>query len=273
MWARSDYGCFSIAFAQREVWTQNSLAGKVKSAEFAVLCSTVQGRWVGMQHCVRVAMGIFVSYCHDDKNCAETFCASLKKYNLPFWWDRLISPGEQFHAAIQRALSKSSVVTVLWSKQAARSKWVQAEAIYAFDKGLLIPIQLSEHSLPVPFNSIQAIMLSPSTPLPTQFDQIAQLLSELLLGQTWASPSSAKPIVSAHDLSVAKSKKIISDVLKFYAVDHIEARALTAEADPVTLWIYGTMLYEGIGTAKIHRRLPTFFIALACWGSPELHTR
>lgn len=66
-----------------------------------------------------------------------------------------------FNRAIQDALTKVKCVIVLWTKTSAQSKWVEAEAYWAWEDEKLASVILDEGlRLPLPFNTTHAENLS-----------------------------------------------------------------------------------------------------------------
>ena len=67
---------------------------------------------------------------------ARTFEAE----GLKVWWDRTIPAGQNFDQVIEKALSESRLVVVLWSDESVASRWVRNEAEEAAAQNILVPI-------------------------------------------------------------------------------------------------------------------------------------
>ncbi len=82
---------------------------------------------------------IFLSYASEESNIAITLVQLFECEGWSCWWDRPnISLGEDFRPIIRDEIDKASVVLVLWSSAARRSKWVDWEVEQAKrDKKLL----------------------------------------------------------------------------------------------------------------------------------------
>lgn len=98
---------------------------------------------------------IFISYSSLDRKWVHILANSLRKHGLSVWWDPEIKPGEHYREVIQDALDNASCVIVVWSKNSIKSKWVQAEAAQAMDRGTLVPVTNENIRIPIPFNTIQ----------------------------------------------------------------------------------------------------------------------
>ena len=75
------------------------------------------------------------------------------------WWDRDISPGQDFEIEIDMALSKARAVVVLWSVFSVSSNWVRNEAREAKEANKLIPVMLDDARIPLSYRSLNTIDL------------------------------------------------------------------------------------------------------------------
>lgn len=102
---------------------------------------------------------IFISYSSTDRQTVEFIADGFERQNWRVWWDRRIAAGEYFDEEIEQALDASAVVILLWSKTAADSPWVRAEAEEAASRSILIPARLDRTKLPLRMRRIQAVDL------------------------------------------------------------------------------------------------------------------
>jgi len=106
---------------------------------------------------------VFISYAREDRDQAERLARALTQEGLEVWWDveSLRSGSESFSQSIDEALKDAERVLVLWSPHSVESKWVDAEALRAWDAGKLHSIRLTEDvPVRVPFNASHARNLS-----------------------------------------------------------------------------------------------------------------
>ncbi len=100
---------------------------------------------------------LFISYSRDDRDTVEKLSAALEGAGHSVWWDRHIRGGASFAKDIEAQLQKADAVIVVWSSGANNSDWVKDEAVYARDKGKLIPICLTDCEAPIGFRQYQTI--------------------------------------------------------------------------------------------------------------------
>jgi hypothetical protein len=78
-------------------------------------------------------MDAFISHSSRDASVASQVERVLERNGLSAWLDRSeIRPGRLLRTELQEAIHKSRVVVLLWSKAAAKSRWVAAETLTAF---------------------------------------------------------------------------------------------------------------------------------------------
>jgi hypothetical protein len=70
---------------------------------------------------------IFISYAREDSAKARVLAAALESFGWEVWWDRKIPIGRSFHELIEKAITESSCVVVLWSRFSVSSDWVRNE--------------------------------------------------------------------------------------------------------------------------------------------------
>ncbi len=100
---------------------------------------------------------LFISYSRADRDAIEKLAATLEAAGHSVWWDRHIRGGASFAKDIEAQLVKADAIIVAWSPDANQSDWVKDEAVFARDKGILIPICLSHCEAPLGFRQYQMI--------------------------------------------------------------------------------------------------------------------
>jgi adenylate cyclase len=98
---------------------------------------------------------VFVSYARSDEAVARRIANALGRAGLDVWWDADLPAHRTYSDVIERNLAEAKAVLVLWSKSAAASQWVRAEADFARNAGKLVQAQLDGTLPPMPFNQIQ----------------------------------------------------------------------------------------------------------------------
>ena len=98
---------------------------------------------------------VFISYARSDEAVARRLAKSLEATGLSVWWDADLPAHRAYSDIIERNLADAKAVVVLWSKSAAVSQWVRAEADFARNAGKLVQAQLDGTLPPMPFNQIQ----------------------------------------------------------------------------------------------------------------------
>ena len=102
---------------------------------------------------------VFLSYARDDAASARRVAKALKADGHDVWWDSQLPAHRAYSEEIERRLEQAKAVVVLWSKSAAQSQWVRAEADFARSRGKLVQAQLDDGLPPMPFNQIQSASL------------------------------------------------------------------------------------------------------------------
>ncbi|MGE0828719.1 MAG: toll/interleukin-1 receptor domain-containing protein [Hyphomonadaceae bacterium] len=102
---------------------------------------------------------VFISYKREDRAWAERVEALVTGAGFTTWWDTSLVAGEHFNEAIDRELNAARCVVVVWSEASKRSRWVQAEAVYGFDKGILVAGRVDDVKLGYPFSVVQTLDL------------------------------------------------------------------------------------------------------------------
>jgi len=112
---------------------------------------------------------VFISYARADEPVARRVAKGLQAAGHDVWSDADLPAHRDYSEVIERNLEHARAVVVLWSKAAAKSQWVRAEADFARNAGKLAQAQLDGVLPPMPFNQIQCADLkgwrgSPSHP-------------------------------------------------------------------------------------------------------------
>ena len=102
---------------------------------------------------------VFLSYARGDRAVAERLANAIGDTGLTVWWDRHIKGGAEFSRDIEHQLESASRVLVLWSKEAANSRWVRDEAGVAADSGRLVSTTIDGTPPPLGFRQFQTIDL------------------------------------------------------------------------------------------------------------------
>ncbi len=102
---------------------------------------------------------VFISYAREDQDHASRLANALERSGWTTWWDRSILAGESFDSAIREALSGAKCVVVLWSEHSVASDWVLDEASHAKERGVLVPIRISNVDLPLGFGRLHTASL------------------------------------------------------------------------------------------------------------------
>lgn len=98
---------------------------------------------------------MFISYARSDEAVARRVAKTLQSAGLDVWWDADLPAHRAYSEVIERNLAEAKAVVVLWSKSAAASQWVRAEADFARNAGKLVQAQVDGALPPMPFNQIQ----------------------------------------------------------------------------------------------------------------------
>jgi TolB-like protein/Flp pilus assembly protein TadD len=98
---------------------------------------------------------VFISYARANEAVAKRAGNALKVSGFEVWWDDQLPAHRPYGNIIEQKLRGAAAVVVLWSKEAAQSEWVRAEADFARGERKLVQAQLDEALPPLPFNQIQ----------------------------------------------------------------------------------------------------------------------
>ncbi len=102
---------------------------------------------------------IFISYKRDDRNYAKKIAEQLISKGYKVWWDIELLPGDQFADEINIVLKEAKLIIVLWTPESIQSNWVKSEATIGLKNNTLLPVNLRETEVPVPFNTLHSLDL------------------------------------------------------------------------------------------------------------------
>jgi hypothetical protein len=102
---------------------------------------------------------VFISYARADQAAAERLRYVLDAEGWDVWWDQDLYAGARWEDGILHALERAKAVLVVWSKRAAKSRWVarELEVAYAADK--LVPCSLDGTLPPSPYDALEVAAL------------------------------------------------------------------------------------------------------------------
>jgi TolB-like protein len=103
---------------------------------------------------------VFISYARANEDVARRVANGLKASGFDPWWDDQLPAHRAYSDIIEQRLRGAAAVVVLWSKDAAQSQWVRAEADFARNERKLVQAQLDGTLPPLPFNQIQCADLT-----------------------------------------------------------------------------------------------------------------
>ena len=105
---------------------------------------------------------VFISYSRSEKQTASLLAQRLTDAGYDVWWDAEILGGTRFEDEINQALRNAPVAVILWSKSAAASDWVRAEAEVARHRKSALPVIIDDvdiTALPILYQQIHIIEL------------------------------------------------------------------------------------------------------------------
>ncbi len=106
---------------------------------------------------------IFVSYAREDRHRVEPIVKELERFGWTVFWDREISPGQNWRNEITKALNESHCVVVAWtfaSVHPTEHHWVKEEAAMGEKRNILVPFRLDVVDPPLGFQEMQTADLS-----------------------------------------------------------------------------------------------------------------
>jgi adenylate cyclase len=140
---------------------------------------------------------VFISCASASKPAAERIARALRAMGHEVWRDDALPPHRAYADVIEERLHEAKAVVVVWSKAAAQSQWVRAEADVARQGNKLVQLTVDGAPLPLPFNQIQCADLSQWRGDPNHADwrKVVASVAELVGGPppAPATPGKARP--------------------------------------------------------------------------------
>ncbi|HEY7187640.1 MAG TPA: COR domain-containing protein [Vicinamibacterales bacterium] len=103
---------------------------------------------------------IYLSYSRHDQDTARLLARALAKFGWSVWLDeeRLVA-GQNLRDSIEKALTASRCVIVLWSPGSVNSAFVRDEALFALEQKKLVPVVIEEVAIPLAFAHYHHLLL------------------------------------------------------------------------------------------------------------------
>lgn len=98
---------------------------------------------------------VFISYARENQPFAQRVAEAVRQEGYGVFWDDDLPPHLSYGEVIEEKIANARAAIVIWSKDAAASEWVRAEADLARSHRKLIQTSIDDHPLPMPFNQIQ----------------------------------------------------------------------------------------------------------------------
>ncbi|MHA7873028.1 MAG: TIR domain-containing protein, partial [Hyphococcus sp.] len=185
---------------------------------------------------------LFISYARHDRPRIEKLSAALEAAGHSVWWDRHIRGGAAFAKDIEAQLGKADAIIVAWSSNANESDWVKDEAVFARDKGKLIPICLTDCEAPIGFRQYQSVDFQhwrgdeDGAPLRALLDAIAEMTGgeapALADPPSFFRKLTTKPI---YMVAIAAPVLLLAAIAFFMAGPKTGETLASGEAPPATL--------------------------------------
>jgi adenylate cyclase len=152
---------------------------------------------------------VFISYARADQAVARRIAKGLQAAGFAVWWDADLPAHRAYSEVIERNLEEAKAVVVLWSKTAAQSQWVRAEADFARNAGKLVQAAVDGSMPPMPFNQIQCADLKGwrGGAIHSGWSKLQDSVRALVSGEEGSAAKLDKPniwrLIDAHRWSVA----------------------------------------------------------------------
>jgi adenylate cyclase len=98
---------------------------------------------------------VFISYARADEPLARQVADGLREGGFEVWRDDELPAHRPYGEVIEERINGARAVVVLWSREAAKSQWVRAEADTARTRSTLVQVTIDGTIPPLPFNQIQ----------------------------------------------------------------------------------------------------------------------
>src|SRR5215510_15401710 len=146
----------------------------------------------------RMAHDVYISYSHVDKAAADAACATLERAGIRCWIaPRDITPGDEWSAAIIKAIDQCRAMVLIFSQNANNSRQIRREVERAITVGIpLVPVRIEDV---VPTESLAYFMSSVhwldamTPPFEGHLNRLADSLKALLQVSVPVSAAAAAP--------------------------------------------------------------------------------
>ena len=98
---------------------------------------------------------VFISYKKEDRVLAERVEAALLRNGFTVWWDKSLTPRENWDVVVEREATAAKAILVIWTPRAVVSEWVRIEASFGKERRKLVPIMAEKCELPLFFKLTQ----------------------------------------------------------------------------------------------------------------------
>ena len=98
---------------------------------------------------------VFISYSRADVDFVRRVAEAVAREGFSVWWDADLPPHRAYGDVITEEIGGAKAAIVVWSRTAAASEWVRAEADVARNQKKLIQTSIDGSMPPMPFNQIQ----------------------------------------------------------------------------------------------------------------------
>jgi hypothetical protein len=98
---------------------------------------------------------VFISYSRTNEDVVARLAEAVKAAGYSVWWDAELPPHLSYGDVITEKIGAAKAAIVVWSRAAAASEWVRAEADVARNQKKLIQVSVDDAMPPLPFNQIQ----------------------------------------------------------------------------------------------------------------------
>jgi hypothetical protein len=170
---------------------------------------------------------VFISYSHIDKATADATCATLEQAGIRCWIaPRDITPGDEWGAAIVKAIDQCSAMVLIFSSNANSSKQIRREVERAVNAGVpIIPVRI-ENVAPTEamayFMSTVHWLDAMTAPLEGHLQRLAQSIKALLQAEavdnSYADPRDAREntgTTTGAGPGKVKAKPMFAEIMNF----------------------------------------------------------
>lgn len=98
---------------------------------------------------------VFISYSRINQAQVALLAEAIEHEGYSVWWDKELPPHLSYGDVITEKIAQAKAAVVVWSRDAAKSEWVRAEADMARNQKKLVQTALDDVMPPLPFNQIQ----------------------------------------------------------------------------------------------------------------------